>query len=72
MSHSLARHLSTRRDAGVMVAGAEETVGQAFKALDEALESGDLETAVSLCAPDVLFVDSGQGERAVGRSRWTG
>jgi uncharacterized protein (TIGR02246 family) len=45
----------------------EQSVRDAFTALDEAFERRDLDAALALCAEDVVFIGSGDGEEAVGR-----
>jgi uncharacterized protein (TIGR02246 family) len=47
----------------------EEAVRAALSALDEAFECRDLPAALDLCAEDVIFIGSGEGEEAVGREQ---
>lgn len=46
----------------------EQAVRQALAALDEALDRGDLSAVLELCTEDVVFIGSGEGEEAIGRS----
>ena len=45
----------------------EAEVREVVRRLDDALERRDLETALSLCTDDVVFIGSGEGEQAVGQ-----
>lgn len=47
--------------------GDEDAVRDALAALDAAFERKDLDGALDLCAEDVVFIGSGDGEEAVGR-----
>jgi uncharacterized protein (TIGR02246 family) len=44
-----------------------DAVRDALAALDEAFARGDVQTVLSLCTDDVVFIGSGEGEEAVGR-----
>jgi uncharacterized protein (TIGR02246 family) len=44
-----------------------QAVRHALTALDEAFERRDLQAVLDLCAEDVVFIGSGEGEEAVGR-----
>lgn len=46
--------------------GNAEAVRDALTVLDEAFERRDLRAAFELCAEDVVFIRSGEGEEAVG------
>jgi uncharacterized protein (TIGR02246 family) len=50
-----------------MTDGDEQAVRNALAALDDAFARRDLDAAVELCAEDVLFIGSGDGEEARGR-----
>jgi uncharacterized protein (TIGR02246 family) len=49
------------------VDGDEQAVRDALAALDAAFEGRDLEAALDLCTPDIVFIGSGDGEMASGR-----
>jgi uncharacterized protein (TIGR02246 family) len=44
-----------------------QAVRDALAALDDAFERRDLESVLSLCTEDVVFIGSGEGEEALGR-----
>lgn len=48
-------------------ASVEADVRDVVQRFEAALERGDLETALSLCTQDVVFIGSGEGEQAVGQ-----
>lgn len=45
----------------------EAHVREVIRQFDEALERRDLESALALCANDIVFIGSGEGEQAVGQ-----
>jgi uncharacterized protein (TIGR02246 family) len=50
----------------------EAAVRDALAALDAAFERRDVDAALCLCADDVVFIGSGEGEEAVGRDAVVG
>jgi uncharacterized protein (TIGR02246 family) len=44
-----------------------DDLDEVVQTLVEAMDAGDVETVLAMCADDVVFIGSGEGEQAIGR-----